>query len=294
MALSNSIEDHVRSRLDELSPKLRKAAGYVISHSDEIATRSLRHAAKRAGITPATLSRLARALDCDDYEELREICRQDLKRRNKTLASKATTLIKLSTETDPPASSAMILAQGKSAISSIQKLMETVDLKELRKAADMIVGARKVLLVGALSTLAMMNYFARMGQLAFDNWNVVGADGGAWSPRLARLGSGDVVIILSLNPYATACIKAAKFARQAGATSIVITDSYSSPASSVADFCFLVETESPQFFPSHVATLVLLEGLMGMIIRRGGNKVAGRIQAAEDIGRRFEEMWDEA
>ncbi len=289
---SGTIQDRVMTRLDDLSPKLRSAAEFVVAHPDEVATRTLRQVAKAAELTPPTLSRLARALDCDTYEDLREICRGELKRRNRSLADKAEALLQLSAGGGRTHRSGVFISQAKSAVENIQELMETVDLEKLREASNVLAKARRVVLIGGSSTLAMVSYFARMAQMAFDNWHVTGADGALWSHEIARLGPGDAAFAVSLEPYAKLCIEAAATVRNSGADVIAVTDGVQSPLAGVATYCFMVETDSPQFFPSHVATLVLIEGLMGMIVRRGGDQVAQRIRAAEMVGRGLGEYWE--
>ncbi len=279
------------TRLDHLSPKLKSAAEFVVAHPDEVATRTLRQVAKAANLTPPTLSRLARALDCETYEDLREICRGELKRRNRVLADKAQELLQLSTgngQTDKPG---VFLVQARSAMANVQELMETVELDRLRAAADALARARKVLLLGATSGLALVSYFRCMASMAFDNWSVAGADGALWATEMAKLGPGDAVFVVSTQPYCDRPVRAAQIARAAGAEVIAVTDSLHSPFARIATNCFIVETESPQFFPSHVAPLVLIEGLMGMVVRRAGKQAAARIRSSESTGHNLQEYW---
>ncbi len=83
----------------------------------------------------------------------------------------------------------------------------------------------------------------------------------------------------------------APIARDAGAAVIAITDSVQSPYGGIASNCFIVATESPQFFPSHVAPLVLIEGLMGMVVRRAGKQAVDRIRSTELAGHELQEYW---
>ncbi|GBE44147.1 DNA-binding transcriptional regulator HexR [bacterium BMS3Bbin10] len=279
------------TRMDELSPKLRSAAEFVVAHPDEVATRTLRQVAKAAKLTPPTLSRLARALDCDTYEDLREICRGELKRRNRVLADKAQELLQLSSGNGQAGKPGVFLVQARSAMENVQELMETIELDRLRAAADALANARKVVLLGATSGLAMVSYFRCMASMAFDNWRVAGADGAFWATEIAKLGPEDAVFFVSLRPYADQPVRAAQIAAETGAQIIAVTDSLKSPHARVATHCFIVETQSPQFFPSHVAPLVLIEGLMGMVVRRAGKQAAARIQSSESTGHVLQEYW---
>lgn len=291
MEANGSIQDRIMSRFDGLSPKLRRAAEFVAAHPDEVATRTLRQVAKTANLTPPTLSRLARALEFETYEDLREICRLELKRRNRILADKADALLRLSSEPSSVEKSVVFVSQARSAIENVQELMETADMGKLRTAADTLARARRVVLVGTSSGLAVANYFCCMARLAFDNWQVAGAGGSLWSSTLTDIGPGDVVFLVSIQPYGDLPVRAAQSAREAGADVIAVTDNLASPYGAIASQCFIVGTESPQFFPSHVAAIVLVEGLMGMVVRRGGKQAAERIQQAESKAHELGEYW---
>ncbi|MDA9982687.1 hypothetical protein N9H39_08130 [Gammaproteobacteria bacterium] len=54
-----------------------------------------------------------------------------------------------------------------------------------------------------------------------------------------------------------------------------------------------MSTESPQFFTSHVATLVLLESLIAMVLRRIGYDAQKRIESVGAINQSLGEYWQE-
>jgi len=288
---SASIQDRIMFRLDDLSPKLRLAAEFVMAHPDEIATRALRQVAKAANLTPPTLSRLARALDCETYEDLREICRGELKRRNRVLTDKAQALLHLSSRDARTGKPGVFFGQARSAMENVQALIESMDLDRLRAAADSLARANKVVLLGSTSGLALITYFHCMARMAFDNWRIAGADGALWATEMAKLGPKDTVFVVSTRPYSDRPVRAAEIARDAGATVIAIIDSLQSPYVGIATIGFVLETESPQFFPSHVAPMVLIEALMGMVVRRAGKAATDHIRATESAGYVMQEYW---
>ncbi len=291
MQTSTSIQNQVLPRLKDLSPKLRSAAEFVLAHPDEIATRTLRQVAKAAGLTPPTFSRLARALDCDTYDDLREICRHELKRRNQMLADKAQTLLDMSSKKSPADRSGVFFLQARSALDNIHGLMESVDLMKLEETAEALAHARKVLLLGTTSSLALINYFSCMAEMAFDNWQVAGANGAMWATQLSKLKSSDVVFVVSLAPHGNLPINSMQVARDAGAKIIAVTDNREAPFMEMVHTCFIVEAQSPQFFPSHVVPLLLIEGLMGMVVRRAGQQAASSIRATEQTAYQLKEYW---
>lgn len=291
--MAGGIQDRIVKSFSGLSPKLRSAAEYINSHPEEVATHTLREVAETAGLTPPTLSRLARALGFDTYEELREVCRRELKRRHRILAEKADALVRLSSGKNDGGKSSVFLLQAHSVIENVQKLMETIDGEKLKSAADILARARTVLLVGTASGGALANYLISMARLAFDNWRISGAGGALWSAEISKLAAGDAVFVASNRPYGNLTVRAAQAAREAGADVIAVTDALDSPFGPIASQCFVVRTESPQFFPSHVAAMVLVEGLMGMVIQRAGKRAAAQIEKMESTAFAIGEYWNE-
>jgi DNA-binding MurR/RpiR family transcriptional regulator len=99
------------------------------------------------------------------------------------------------------------------------------------------------------------------------------------------------VLVLTKSPYARRSIEAARIAKDAGARVIAITDGVHSPIIPLAGVSFIVSTDSPNFFPSHAATLVLFEALLGMVVRRRGKSAQARIAAVESVNRSHGEYW---
>src|SRR5260221_6197273 len=63
----------IARRYPDLTPRPQRAARFIIDHPDQIAVRSMREIARRAAVAPATMVRLARALDFADYDDLRNV-----------------------------------------------------------------------------------------------------------------------------------------------------------------------------------------------------------------------------
>ena len=64
----------------ELTPELQKAARFMLEYPEEIGLNSMRKVARKAGVKPATVSRLSKALGYKRYEALREPFRERLRK----------------------------------------------------------------------------------------------------------------------------------------------------------------------------------------------------------------------
>ncbi len=283
------IQHRVANRFEALSPQLRRAANYVVAHPEEIATRSLRRVAGEANVAPQTMSRLARALDFDGYEELRDICRAEFSRPAITLSDRAGAL-QAGNSASKPAQSTFLYEQSDATVANIQQLLNTTDLGALREAVDRLAAARKVVVIATMGAAGIAEYLDYVTAFAFENWTHP-ATSAAWTRAVAGLGKQDAVIVLTHAPYARQSVERAKHAREAGAFVMSITDAVGSPVIPVSSSSFIVPTESPQFFPSYVATLLLIESITGMLIRRGGPAIKKRVAAAERANASLGDYW---
>jgi DNA-binding MurR/RpiR family transcriptional regulator len=104
---------------------------------------------------------------------------------------------------------------------------------------------------------------------------------------MVGLGKGDVVLILSVVPYAVQMLTVAAFARASGASVIAVSDSQGAPLAALSDVLLVAGTASPQFYPSMVGIVAIVETLIALVVSRGEEACLARI-AAIDRHRRAE------
>ena len=273
------LREKVIPKLVSLSPKLQKAALYVIEHPEEVALRSLRQVARATDMSAPTFSRLAEVLEFESYDNLREACLSHLKVQEQSFAAKAQALQVQSGQDG--AGGTFIVHQAGSTVSNINHLVNTVDPTHIEAASERLASARKVALVGMMSSRPFVDYLAYVASMAYDSWHVYGGEAGADAALLSDVDQRDVALVISKAPYAMRAIRVAQHLKGAGAHVIGITDKLSSPLCKHADSVFLVSTDTPQFFTSHAATLVLLETLIGLVVKASGVHVGERIARIE-------------
>ena len=288
MAAAETIEDRISERYSDLSAKLRTAADYVAGHPVDVATRSLRSVAQTSGVSPATFSRLARILGYADYEALREAGRAAVGKKLIPFAERARSLRAQEHRCD---ATDLLHEQAQACIANIAYLEQNVTGARLEAAADALHMAKTVLLVGSMGSAGLIDYFGYQAQWIAPHWRVAGRNGTSTAAMLLQMGPGDAVFVLAKTPYAARSINVLRVARERGLTTIVVTDSHGSPALRFADHSFVVPTDSPNFFSSYAASLVLIETLMTLLLARSGPEAEERILAMEEQNRRLGENW---
>ncbi len=284
-----SIQDRIAGHYGELSERLRQAADYVVAHEMEVATYSLRAVSGRAGLAPATFTRLSQALGFASYEEMRDLCRAAVGRQTLTFAQRADLLVQEQDGEDAPAFFDRQLA---ASLNNLSMMGGELDRDRLFDVVKTLNAARQVHLFGAFSSAGLIDYFAYLARYFAKNWRVAGRRGASLSSSLVDLTDEDALIIITKSPYAKQSILAAKMAHEAGAYVFVITDKHSCPALDFASSYFIVPTESPQFFSSYAATLVLIETIVGMLVHRAGKQARARIKEVETLNHLHGEFWD--
>ncbi|QFT32968.1 MurR/RpiR family transcriptional regulator [Roseibium porphyridii] len=278
------IRTAISANYAELSDTLRVAADYIAENQVEIATRSLRSVASASGVSPASYTRLARALGFSDYEALREQARSEISRRGSgSFQDKAR---KLQSYADQP----LLPRQVSACIDNIKALVDDIDPSTLDATVKQLERSRRIILIGALASAGFTDYFAYLAKWFDDRWIVAGRNGATLGSTLAGVSSKDTVIVISKHPYAHRSVRAAEVAAASGAKVVVLTDSHAFPGLQFADFHFVQRTESPHFFSSYAATLVLIETITGMLVARAGSDAEARIQDVEKHNRLLDEF----
>lgn len=267
---------------------MRQAADYLSENPVDTATRTLRTVSRDSGISPAAFSRLARALDYDGFEELREEMRIKINKQVNNFADRAARL-----QEDHASAKAEFLDTHFAACqSNLQSFVNTVDRDMLDKAVERISESRKVLLLGALGSTGVVEYLSYLANFCADNWIMAGRMGASLGGGLAGADNRDTLVIVTKPPFSDRAIRAAKLAQKQGVYVILITDTLACPALKYASAHFVVPTDSPHFYSSYVVTMFLVETLIGVLASRSGPAGRARIAEVEGANRVLAEVWD--
>lgn len=271
-----------------LSAQLRRAADYASAHPVDIASRSLRSVASDSGISPATFSRMAKALGYDTFEGLREELRVAIGTVPDSFSARAGRL----QQAHGASRDGFADAHAAACIGNINTLFDQIDRTMLSDMVSRLHQARRVVLLGSLGSTAIVEYMSYMANFLRQDWVLGGRMGASLGSALVDLDTQDALILVTKPPFAARGLRAVEQAAEQGVYVIVITDNFACPVLARADAPIIVPSDSPHFFSSYTATLVLVETLIGMLATMGGAEATERIAAVEERNRRLEEVWD--
>lgn len=283
-----AFEQELAKRYVDLSTKLKQAADFVVANPVEVATRSLRSISADVGVTPATFTRLARAIGYASYEELREEMRHSVGRRAGTFSDGVERMQSEHANSDQSFAAEHISA----CLGNLAALRDGIEPDEFNRAIDRLHDSRKVVLLGALGSTGAAEYMSYTADFIADNWQLAGRMGSSLGSSLMGVGKKDALIVITKAPHANQAIQAAELASSNGAFVLIITDSHKCPSLAHASSYFIVPTDSSHFFSSYAATIALIEAMIGLLAVKAGEPARDRISNVENSNRRLEYLSD--
>lgn len=274
--------DHVYS---SLRPAERAVARYVLDHIDEAAELTVGMLADAAHVSQPTVIRFARKIGFGGYRELRYVLRHPEAAHQVTVDPLRGFDLNPWDDLDEVPDKA---ATG--AIRLIEDLRRSVDARTLRRACELLAGARIVDIYGVENSLApATDLNTKLMYLGIDCR--LNADA-----YLQRIGAGhlrddDVALAFSHSGTSTDTVKALRAAKAAGARTIAVTNTAGSPLAATADVTLFTgagvhEIHGSAIF-SRVADAALVDMLyMGVILGDYGRFATALDESARMIGER--------
>lgn len=274
---------------ESLSPQLRQAARYLLAHPEEVALTSMRRIANHAGVKPSTMVRLARAIGFDGFKEMREPYLRWLRGGEGAYEARARSLRERGAGGAEDLAREMIAAD----MAALRQLNTPAAAEALTAAAEALIAARHVYVLGLRSCFGLAHYFHYTFGMVAQDCRLIDGSGGTFLETLRGIGPGDVMLAISFRPYSADTVKAVEIAVEAGAAVVAVTDSPVSPIARPARHTMIADTTSPNFFHSLVGPLALVEQLVATAVCKIGDEGLSALKEAERRLKHFDAYWEE-
>jgi DNA-binding MurR/RpiR family transcriptional regulator len=289
-ALTRQIE----ARFGTLSPKLRQAARYLLRRPDDVALKSMRQLAADAGVQPATMVRLARALGFGAFEDLRRPFEDRLRQgAGGGYGERARALQARGGAGDGGPAAALVRESFERDVENLRLTYEGIDAAAFEACAERLAAARKIHVTGLRSAFAVGYLFDYACRMFGAGTELLDGRGGTLTDGLRGIGPDDAVLACSFEPYTRETVEVVRFAQGRGAAIVAITDSPLSPIARQAEHPLVVGCESPSFFRSLVGAVSVVQVLVALLIARGGEAALSTLAESEAQLRAFSAYWEE-
>ncbi|MCV6584043.1 MAG: MurR/RpiR family transcriptional regulator [Marinibacterium sp.] len=275
LADTATVLDRLSEDWDALTPEAQKAARYVLENPQDVGVSTVREIAQAANVKPNTFVRMARQVGFDGYDDFREPFREAIRRGQVSFPDRARWLQSIRKSGELGGLYAEMVG---AAIRNIEDTFAGLDPQRLQQAAEAIWSARRVYVLGVGVNNSNARNFTYLASTGMSDFHAIPRPGSTAIDDLAWANDRDVLIAMTCHPYRTEVIEAATLARQQGLTVVGLSDSPASPLILSADHGFVVAADTPQFFPSSVSTIALLETLLSFVIAVASDEIVERVE----------------
>ena len=239
-----------------LTDAQEKAARYIMEHYEESIFLTAAKLAHKAGVSEATIVRLAQVLGFNGFPEFQKMLRDNLQDRLTTFTRFEQTVKSVNTDGD-------ILSKiMRDDIRNLSETLRDISPKAFHRAVTDMENAKRIFIVGLRGAhapaLVLALYLRFLGKHASA---VIPGYGDIWN-NLHGLGAGDLTIGISIPRYTKLTIEIMEYAKENGARVGVITDSLISPLALNADWVLPVHSRLDSFIESFASSMSLVNALL--------------------------------
>ena len=277
--VSSSILGRLADELEALTPEARKAATYVLENPRDVGVSTVREIAEAAKVKPNTVVRMARQVGFDGYDDFRAPFREEIRRGVQGFPDRARWLQGIKAQGDLGGLFAGMVGQ------TIQNLEDTfagIRAEDMQAAGHMIWNARRIMTLGVGVNNSNARNFTYVASTGMVDFQAIPRPGSTPTDDLVWADERDVLIAITQKPYRREVVEAVEVAKSQGVQVIGISDSPASPVIVNADIGFTVAVDTPQFFPSSVATIAVLETILSFVIANASTEVVKRVEKFHD------------
>lgn len=273
--VQNTVLERLTDEWSSLTPEAQKAARYVLENPQDVGVSTVREIAEAANVKPNTFVRMARQVGFEGYEDFRAPFRDAIRNGAVTFQDRARWLQDIALQGELGGLYADMVG---AALRNIQETFSGVKPETLKVAAQDIWKSRNVYTLGVgvnNSNARNFTYLASTGMVQF---HAIPRPGSTPVDDIAWADAQDVLIAITCKPYRREVVETVRIAKEQGMTVIGISDSPASPIILGADHGFIVSVDTPQFFPSSVSTIALLETLLSFVIAVASPEIPERVE----------------
>ena len=259
MATSAVLSKIIENQTD-LSPKLSKLARYLEKNYQDVAFLGARNLAERAGVSEASVTRLAYACGFSGYGQFQAAIKDEFQKKlslRKHLPSEEKTLL------------SEVLSMEREIMDDMEHQLDQVDFID---AVEMMYQAPRVLVVGTHANAMMAEYMAyfmspvkkdvilirELNNQSFNCWR--------------SLPTGTVTVAFSFPRYPRQALIITEALKNAGCHIIGLSDSTFSPLAKMSDIHFSVALKYLSYVDPCAAVMALVNALItGLLVRDNDN-----------------------
>lgn len=285
------VSRRIAAEFQSLPKLMQKVGRYLLDHPEDVALLSMREQARRVGVPPATMTRLAQRLGYSGFDELRSLFAASIRGRVSDFGARAGRLAARRERLGEPT---LALSLANALVERIAALANEERLASIVDAASVLASARRIFCVGHRSCYAPAYHFAYVAGLCGAPTRLLDGPGGIGSDALSTMEPRDAMLAISFFPYTRLTVEIAASARDAGVRVVALTDSLVSPLACTADRAIAVPSDLVEATYVASPAFAAAEMLAALVVARIGPDGRAALERNEADFARRRIYWTEA
>ena len=252
---SKYLISHIQSQYTRFSKGQKLIAQYILKNYDKVAFMTACKLGEAVGVSESTVVRFANALGYSGYPKLQDALQEVIK-------NKLTTVQRVDMVKEFNDDSAILKKIVKSDMDNIKNTLEEIDEKAFEEAANRILKAKRIYIVGMRSSFTIAQYLGFYLGIILDSVHVIRTDMGDAFEQVVKINEDDVLIAISFPRYSKKSYQIVSYAKEKGAHIVSLTDSPFAPVASFTDNLLLVKSNMVSFVDSLVPALSIANALI--------------------------------
>ena len=270
---SKYLISHIQSQYTRFSKGQKLIAQYILKNYDKVAFMTACKLGEAVGVSESTVVRFANALGYSGYPKLQDALQEVIK-------NKLTTVQRVDMVKEFNDDSAILKKIVKSDMDNIKDTLEEIDEKAFEEAANRILKAKRIYIVGMRSSFTIAQYLGFYLGIILDSVHVIRTDMGDAFEQVVKINEDDVLIAISFPRYSKKSYQIVSYAKEKGSHIVSLTDSPFAPVASFTDNLLLVKSNMVSFVDSLVPALSIANALI----------VSVGMKEKEDIKQHFDDL----
>lgn len=272
------LEQLVTRHYGTLTPSEMRIADRILEGGELVATYSATELADEAGVSKPTVTRFVHKLGLESFREFRLLARAGRP------VEPGSPVDLLQRELSVTAGDLGVLIN-ETAASDARNLLGTyegLDLADVERVVDLLVGAREVVLVDFRKNHPLAAYAATLLNSLRPHVRSLPERGTSPADGLLDLAVSDVVVMFPFRRAQQDHLRTSEAVIDRGATLVTIGDRYPNPAAQRASVHLCTITDGPGVFDSLTAAMSLVGMLVTAVANRLGSAAQERLDTLED------------
>lgn len=272
---TQTIEQLIRSRYDDLSPSDRKLSDVIVARQKDLAAYSATELAQLAGVSKASAARYFKRLGYQDFNGFRAEVRARV--------SSESPLFNLDRVAQTGNSHPGFTSHVEADVRNLAETLERLTSDDMNKAVTLLKKARRLWVVGYRNGYASAFYAHALFSHAKADVTLINEAAGKSAETLVDMKEGDALFAIDFRRRTRLLPRVVNVAREAGASVVLLTYAPLSDVASQASVVLSCSTVGSTIFDSYVAAMSIVNYLGTELVTDARSGSRKRMQGIERI-----------